>query len=423
MLSNLSKTASFTLPLAVMLTACGGSSGGTTTPPVTPQLVQLFIGDDCPLENVRVLINNSKGELIGDTQSNAEGIFNVTQVPENGSFGLVYADMNDGSTYDGTWVAHIDRSLIMDNSSIHIIDPAGVCDSGSAEPADTFTVTIDNFDDFDRVSYRSDGLEPVYGEQVELPVNGGTVLVLASNASILNSVESSDFEFYTVIETSDFESGESVTVTLDRPTRELGAFKAPGSTTDSNNVYWISESGSRIELFPYIDFSKPVMVIDEPGRFVARGLLYDGPVSETRGNDYVVVDSAAVSGEVLVFTDQRDKLQQTLFTDGRFYFEYYGKEAGYTLGTVVAPQLRRFYIANQGTSPLKMPELTNDLLIAGGAVEQASLFIDTLDPQKYSVSSVWAIELRVDGEPATSQSGQPTRALSESHVNYYQSGL
>jgi hypothetical protein len=83
--------------------------------------------------------------------------------------------------------------------------------------------------------------------------------------------------------------------------------------------------------------------------------------------------------------------------------------------------LRRVYIADKGASPLKMPELTNDLVIAGGAVEVANVFIDTLDPRKYSIGSF--VELRVDGEPAMDMIGRPTRTLEDSHVNFNQSGL
>ena len=432
--SHVSKTLILTIPLAAMLTACGGSSGGSNAngndqqngeggnPPVTPQMVQLFIGDDCPFDNARILINNSNGQLVGEAQSDAEGFFDVNEVPENGSFGLVYADMDEGSSYDGAWATHIDRSLIMDNSSVHILDRGGVCDSGSSEPEATFTVTINNYDDFTEVVYKGDELESVGGEEVELPVNAGTVLVLASNRPEFPiPVESSDYDFYTVIETSDYEAGDSVTVNLDRPTRVLEVFTASESTTETDTFYWLSESGSRIELFSFLDRSSPVRVIDEPGRFVARGLLYDGPDSGARGNDFVVVSSKAESGEFLVFSDQRDKLQNTLFTDGRFFFNYYGEDVGYTIGTVAAPQLRRVYIAGEGASPLKMPELTNDLVIAGGSVEQAFVYIGTLDPQKYSIGNF--VELRVDGEPATDMIGRPTRTLEDSHVNFNQSGL
>ncbi|BEH14760.1 hypothetical protein [Marinobacter shengliensis] len=435
MLSHVSKTLILTVPLAAMLTACGGSSGGSNangtnqqngegdTPPVTPQMVQLFIGDDCPFENARILINNSNGELVGEAQSDAEGFFDVNEVPETGSFGLVYADMDEDSSYDGAWATHIDRSLIMGNSSVHVMDRWGVCETGPVEPAETFTVTIDNFDDFRLVSYRSEGLaRAVSGQEVELEVNTGTVLFLASNRPEDQlPVRSADTEYYTVIETSEYASGDTLTVSLNRSTRELGVYTAPGSNTDVDGFYWISESGSRIELFSVLDLSRPVMVVDEPGRFVARGLLDDGPDSGARGNDFVVVNSEAETGEFLTFADQRDKLQNTLFTDGRFFFEYYGEAAGYTIGTVLAPQLRRFYIADKGASPLKMPELTNDLVIAGGAVEGANLFIDTLDPRKYSIGSF--VELRVDGEPATDMVGRPTRTLEDSHVNFNQSGL
>ena len=420
MLNNFSKTVCLTLPLAAMLTACGGSSGGNSTPQVAPQRVQIFIGDDCPFENARILINNSNGELLGEAQSDAEGFFDVNEVPANGSFGLVYADMDEGSAYDGVWATHMDRSLIMDNSSIHIIDMGGVCDSGSPEPEATFTVTIDNYDDFTEVTYKGDELEGVSGKEAVLPINAGTVLVLASNRpQSATPVESSDYDFYTVIETSDYEAGESVTVNLDRPTRVLGVVTASGSNTDTDTFYWLSESGSRIELFSFLDRSMPVKVIDEPGHFVARGLLYDGPASETRGNDFVVVNSEAESGEFLMFSDQRDKLQNTLFADGRFFFDYYGEDVGHTIGTVVAPQLRRVYIADKGSNPLKMPELTNELVIAGGAVEVANVFIDTLDPRKYSIGSF--VELRVNGEPATDMVGRPTRTLEDSHVNFNQS--
>jgi len=432
--SHVSRTLILTIPLAAMLTACGGSSGGSNangndqqngegdTPPVTPQMVQLFIGDDCPFENARILINNSNGELVGEAQSDAEGFFDVNGVPENGSFGLVYADMDEGSSFDGAWATHIDRSLIMDNSSVHIIDRGGVCDSGSPEPEATFTVKIDNYDDFTVVAYRGDELEGVSGKEAVLPINAGTVLVLASNRSELAiPVESSDYDFYTVIETSDYEAGESVTVNLDRPTRVLDVVTASGSNTETNTFYWLSESGSRIELFSFLDRSRSVRVIDEPGRFVARGLLYDGPDSGTRGNDFVVVSSEAESGEFLVFSDRRDKLQNTLFTDGRFFFDYYGEDVGHTIRTVVASQLRRVYIADKGASPLKMPELTNDLVIAGGAVEVANVFIDTLDPRKYSIASFGVVELRVDGEPAMDWAGRPTRTLEDSHVHFNQS--
>lgn len=372
------------IAIPFLLVGCSSDGNGTGggTQPDDPALaergsLQIYENDTCVASDVRVLVNDGSGQLVGDLRTDDQGFVSTEGMPTDGSIGVVFSyRIGVPGAPEFTTVSHVDLNLLHDIEALTILAPLLRC-VDSYNIKDLLTVSATNGQFFNSVSFAGAGssgydqFEPDSGKVIGLGFDeSGIVKYGLAHTNVV--------------------PGSNVPLNIDRDIREI-TWQA--STTPPGNIALILADGKTyVELssdIPMGAVNGTLPMVAEPGTMLARATYTSNdPFSQTV---YIVTEQIAadaLSDSHIEFSGVAPHdIHITSSSVNQMTYSYTGgTQIGLVEATQFSPSMQRSYSTDNNLGYVAFPELPSDLYPKLSGISEVSIRLDSLDPVMYPSS-------------------------------------